>query len=349
VTNRLLIEPGVRLDWDEIVRTPLFSPRLAGTYILDKESNTKISAGIGIIYDATNLGLIHQALEGQRIDYFFDANGCPQDANGTSVNCVNLPLGTPAPTPVPVPTTFMVNRSTLDAPRYLNWSLGLEKKLPAAIFLKLEFLEKRGAHGFAYNTLNGAVDGNFFLENGRDDRYDAFTVSLRHRFRQHYEIFGAYTRSRATTNQVFDFSLDIPLLSPQLPGPYPWDTPNRFVGYGIVPFFTLPLIHKSDLVYSVEARTGLPFNATTEQGEIYPGTTPETFRLPTYYTLNLQFEKRIHLFGRYWAVRGGFDNVTNHANVSLANGVIDPAHPVPTFIDDNGRGLTGQIRYLGGR
>ena len=336
ITNRLLIEPGVRFDWDEIVRTPLFSPRLAGTYIFDDEGNTKLSAGIGIIYDNTTLGLINQPFEGQRVDYFFDPKGNPTDASGN-----------PATQPVPVPTTFSVDRNTLSAPRYLNWSVGLEKKLPAAIFLKLEFLEKRGSRGFAYNTLNGAVTGNYFLENRRDDRYDAFQVSLRHRFRDRYEIFGAYTRSRAHTNQVFDFSLDIPLLSQQLPGPYPWDTPNRFVGWGILPFFNLPIIHKTDLVYSGEVRTGLPFLATTDQGEIAPGDPPGTFRLPTYYTINLQFEKRFHLFGRYWALRGGFDNLTNHANAILANGVIDSAHPVPTYIDDVGRGFTGRIRYLG--
>ena len=336
ITNRLLIEPGVRFDWDEIVRTPLFSPRLAGTYIFDDEGNTKLSAGIGIIYDNTTLGLINQPFEGQRVDYFFDPKGNPTDASGN-----------PATQPVPVPTTFSVDRNTLSAPRYLNWSVGLEKKLPAAIFLKLEFLEKRGSRGFAYNTLNGAVTGNYFLENRRDDRYDAFQVSLRHRFRDRYEIFGAYTRSRAHTNQVFAFSLDIPLLSQQLPGPYPWDTPNRFVGWGILPFFNLPIIHKTDLVYSGEVRTGLPFLATTDQGEIAPGDPPGTFRLPTYYTINLQFEKRFHLFGRYWALRGGFDNLTNHANAILANGVIDSAHPVPTYIDDVGRGFTGRIRYLG--
>jgi hypothetical protein len=344
VTNRLLIEPGVRFDWDELVRTPLFSPRLAGTYILDNESNTKFSAGIGITYDATSLGLIHQPLEGQRADYFF---GCfppgsstctiePSDANGNQIS-----------EPTPVPTIFVVNRNSLRAPRYLNWSVGFEKKLPAAIFLKLEFLEKRGVHGFAYNTLNGAVDGNLLLGNGRDDRYDAFTVSLRRRFRQRYEIFGAYTRSRAHTNQVFDFTLDIPLLSPQLPGPYPWDVPNRFVGYGVLPFFRLPVIHEFDVVYSAEARTGLPFNATTDQGEIYPGTTPETYRLPAYYSVNLEFEKRLRLFGRSWAVRAGFNNITNHANVSLANGILDSAHPSPTFIDGNGRALDARIRYLG--
>jgi hypothetical protein len=326
VTNRFLIEPGLRLDWDEIIRTPLFSPRLAGTYIFDDEGNAKLSAGIGIIYDNTTLGLIHQPFEGQRIDYFYDASGNPS---------------------APVPTTFALNQNTLSAPRYLNWSLGLEKKLPYAIFLKLEFLEKRGTHGFAYNTLNGAVDGNFLLGNQRDDRYDAFTVSARHRFHQHYEIFGAYTRSRAHTNQVFDFSLDIPLLSPQLPGPYPWDTPNSFVGWGILPFFNLPLIHKLDLVYSAEARTGLPFLATTDQGQIAPGTTPETYRLPTYYTVDLQFEKRFHLFGRYWALRGGFNNVTNHGNAQLANGIINLTHPSPTFIDGNGRAFTGRLRYLG--
>ena len=336
VTNRLLVEPGLRLDWDQIVRTPLLSPRLAGTYILDDEGNTKLSAGIGIVYDTTNLGLLHQPFEGQRVDYFFNASDQPTDANGN-----------PTSQPVPVPTTFTVNRNTLDAPRYLNWSLGLEKKLPAAVFLKLEFLEKRGVHGFAYNTLNGVVNGNFLFENGRDDRYDAFQISLRHRFHQHYEIFGAYTRSRSHTNQVFDFSLDIPVLSQQLPGPYPWDTPNRFVGWGVVPFFKLPILHKVDMVYSAEARTGLPFLATTDQGEIVPGDPPGKFRLPTYYTVNLQFEKRFHLFGRYWALRGGLDNITNHANDILSNGVIDSAHPSPTYIDGNGRAFTGRIRYLG--
>lgn len=123
----LLIEAGFRFDWDEIVQTRLFSPRLAGTYILDGEGNAKLSAGIGIIYDNTTLGLIHQPFEGQRIDYFFDAHGCPQEPNGITV-------GGHVP-PVPVPTTFPVNRNALTAPRYLNWSLGLEKKLPAAIFL----------------------------------------------------------------------------------------------------------------------------------------------------------------------------------------------------------------------
>src|SRR5580658_2656834 len=308
ITNRLLIEPGVRLDWDELVRTPVLSPRLAGTFRLDAEGTTKLSAGIGIYYDATNLGLIHQPLEGQRIDYFFDLNGCPQQADGASVPCNQPPAQEPAP--IPIQTTFVVNRNALQMPRFVNASASLEKKLPYALFLKLEFIEKRGVHGFAYNTLNGAVDGVYLLGNARDDHYDAFTVSLRHRFSQHYEIFGAYTRSRARTNQVFDFSVDLPVLSPQLPDPYGWDTPNRFLSWGILPGPSLPIIHKFDIVYSGEARDGLPFFGTTDQGEIDPAYAPSSsLRLPTYYTLNLQFEKRLHAFSRYWALRAGFDDI----------------------------------------
>src|SRR5208282_88592 len=103
ITNRLLIEPGVRLDWDQLVRTPVLSPRLAGTFRLDAEGTTKLSAGIGIIYDATNLGLIHQPLEGQRSDYFFacfppSTTTCtmePSNANGQQIS-----------EPIPVQTTF---------------------------------------------------------------------------------------------------------------------------------------------------------------------------------------------------------------------------------------------------
>src|SRR5437868_13718151 len=63
ISNRLLIEPGLRFDWDQIVRDVLVSPRLAGTYVFDNEGNTKVSAGIGIVYDATPLFLIARPLD----------------------------------------------------------------------------------------------------------------------------------------------------------------------------------------------------------------------------------------------------------------------------------------------
>jgi TonB-dependent receptor-like protein len=333
ITNRLLIETGLRFDWDQIVRDVLVSPRLAGTYVLDNEANTKISAGIGIVYDATPLFLISRPSAGQRTDYFFNTNGEPTDVNG-SVTQV----------PTPVLTTFSVNRTTLQAPRTVNWSLALEKKLPRAIYLKAEFLRRHGAHGFVYDTAFGAPAGGFLLHNTRNDHYDAFQIGLRHSFRENYTIMGSYTRSRMRSNQVLDFNVDNPLLSPQAAGPYPWDVPNRFLSWGLLPFFKLPLLHKVDLAYSVEARSGFAFNVVNSQQQLVGA--PGSQRFPAYFSLNTHFEKRFHFLGAYWAVRGGLNNITGHGNPTSVNNNIDSPQFL-TFGNFAGRAVTTRIRFLG--
>jgi hypothetical protein len=334
ITDRLLLEPGIRFDRDAIVRHLTFSPRLAGTYVLDASGNTKISAGIGLVYDGTPIYLIARPYAGIRQDLFYSV-----DPNCISTTgCVT--------TTGPVPTTFTVNRSTLEVPRFLNWSIALEKKLPYAIYMKAEFQERRGNHGFVYDTLNNTPGGDFILDNTRNDRYDGFQISLRHNFRESYLLMGSYTRSSTRSNQVLDFSVDNPIFSPQEPGPYPWDTPNRFLSWGYLPFFNLPIIHQLEIAYSLEARTGFPFSLFNNQQELISA--PGAQRFPSYVSLNLQPEKRFHLFGYYLAVRGGFDNITGRCNPYVVNSTIDPiSHPAPTFTACQGRAFTSRIRLLG--
>ncbi len=339
VTNRLLLNPGVRLDWDEIVRHAAVAPRLAGTYVLDNSGNTKLSAGIGLVYDATPIFLVARPFAGTRQDTFYSVNP----------TCV-APFGC-VTTTGPITTSFSAHTSTLQVPRSLNWSLGFEKKLPAAIYMKAEFLEKRGTRGFVYNTLNAAAGGNYFLENTRDDRYDALQLTLRRNFSESYTIMGSYTRSRAHSNQVLDFNVDSDVFSPQQPGPYPWDTPNRFLSWGYLPFFKLPIIHQLEVAYSAEARTGFPFSLLNDQQQLISA--PGAERFPYYFSLNLQLEKRFHLFGYYLALRGGFDNITGRCNPFVVDSVIVNSanpnlnHPTPTFSACEGRAFTSRIRLLG--
>ncbi|MGO9088322.1 MAG: TonB-dependent receptor domain-containing protein [Candidatus Sulfotelmatobacter sp.] len=325
ITNRLLIEPGVRLDWDEIVRHAEIAPRLAGTYVLDNSGNTKLSAGIGLVYDATPIFLIARPYAGERTDYFFNPTGQLTSA---------------------VLTTFAVDRGTLAAPRFLNWSIGVERKLPAAVYLKAEFLEKRGSRGFVYDTLNATGGGDFQLENTRDDHYDALQVTLRHNFHESYMVMGSYTRSSAHSSQALDFNVDNPILSGQQPGPYPWEAPNRFLSWGYLPLFKLPIIHQLEVAYSMEARTGFPFAELTPQQQLYSRVGAERF--PDYFSLNLQLEKRFHFLGYYLALRGGFDNITGRCNPYVVNNIIDPpTHPAPTFSACESRAFTSRIRLLG--
>ena len=246
----------------------------------------------------------------------------------------------------PVVTTFTANTGTLKAPRFINWSLALERKLPAAIYLKAEYFQRRGARGFVYDTRNDTSSGDFFLENTRDDRYEAFQISVRRNFHESYMLMAAYTRSSARSNQALDFNVDNPVLSSQQPGPYPWDTTNRFLSWGYLPLFKLPIIHQLELAYTVEARTGFPFSLLNDQQQLI--STPGAERFPDYLALNIQLEKRFHLFGYHLALRGGFDNITGRCDPFVVNNVIDPvSHPAPTFTACQGRAFTSRIRLLG--
>jgi hypothetical protein len=314
--SRVLIEPGIRFDWDEIVRRPLFSPRLAGTYVLSNSGNTKLSAGIGVMYEATNLSLIALPLQGTSSDTFYSASG----------------------TPTSFLTTFSVDRSRLLAPRFVNWSAALEQKLPAQVFLKTEFIRRTGIHDFAYGTYN-AGPSNFLLQNTREDRYYAFRVELRRIFRKRYTLTGSYTRSSSTANQVLDYSLDNLIFGPQVTGPYAWDVPNRIVSWG-----WFPLIKGFDTGYALDMHSGFPFPAVNDQQQIVQP--PGAYRFPMYFTLNLHLEKRFHAFGFYWALRGGFDNITNRQNAYTVNNNINSPQFL-SFSNFDRRAFTARIRFLG--
>jgi len=316
--QRLLVEYGLRYDWDEIVRRSLLSPRLATTYGLNKQGTTKLSAGVGLFYDATPLFLIARPLAGERVDSFFDNSG----------SLTNM-----------VTSAFSLVPGTLEAPRFLNLSLGLEHNLPKSIYLKVELVEKRGTNGFAYNTTG--APGNFVLENTRQDHYDAVQVQVRRTFRKGHMVMASYMRSRTRSNQVLDFNVDNPLLSLQAAGPYPWDAPNRFLSWGFLPF-----LKGFDLAYSMEVRDGFPFNAVTDQQQLPPLETPDDRRFPTYFTLNLHLEKRFHLFHALWAIRGGFDNITGRLNPLFVNNDINSPQFL-TFSGAPGRAFTTRIRFLG--
>lgn len=317
LSPRLLLEYGLRLDWDEIVRRPLVSPRVAGTYVLDNSGNTKLSAGVGITYQSTNLALVAAPDTGARSDTFYDITGHPSSFI----------------------TTFSVDRSHLLAPRYLNWSVALERKLPAQIFLKTEFMQRTGVHGFVYDAPPLTAVTNYGLQNTRDDTYRALKVDVRRTFKKQYVITASYTRSTTRSNQVLDYSLDSLIHTPQVPGPYPWDVPNRFISWG-----WLPLVHGFDAGYSLETHTGFPFGAINDQQQLVRR--PGTYRFPTYFTLNFHLEKRFHALGFYWALRGGFDNITNRQNAYTVNNNIDSPQFL-TFSNFDRRAFTARIRFLG--
>jgi hypothetical protein len=216
----ILIEPGLRFDWDEIVRRPLVSPRLAGTWLpRGPDSGTKLSAGIGLYFEHTQLEYLTRALAGIRYDTYFAADGV-------------------TPLSPPQKTTFSANYGSLHEARALNWSVALEQKLPGSIYLRANLLRKTVSDEFAYVNQSGAAafSGNYALTNSREDHDNLAEIDARRTFAGGYTLFAGYTHSSAHTNAAIDYVPTVSVLGPQQSGPLGWDTPNRLLSWGWVPF-----------------------------------------------------------------------------------------------------------------
>ena len=326
-SQRLILEYGVRFDADEIVRHVLTSPRIAGTYMLTNDGETKLSAGYGIFYDATNLALVSLPLSGTRLDSYYGANGV---------------LLRP-----PVLTKFFLNQNTLHEPRFTNWSLSLERRLPGDVYATVEYLQRRGTDGFIYlpqPSAAGLTGGSFLMTSIRQDHSRSLSLIVRHTFRKTYPLMASYTHSRSVTNAVLSYSLDGLNYGLEGPGPYPWDTPNRFLAWGMAPLPSLPLIHELDFAYSLDWHSGYPFSRVNQQQQFLQPL--NNLRFPRFFSFSPYLEKRFTLRNYNFALRGGFDNVTSSPNPTAVNNNINSPNFL-TFSNVDRRTFVARIRFLG--
>ena len=79
----LLIEAGLRLDWNEVVRDIVFSPRVSAAWSPKWAKGAKLSAGYGIFHDAMSLGTISRGHESS-VAQMIAAFGVPSPTPGRS-------------------------------------------------------------------------------------------------------------------------------------------------------------------------------------------------------------------------------------------------------------------------
>jgi hypothetical protein len=322
----VLIEPGLRLDFDEIISKPVLSPRLAVVYSPPRwASATKISAGVGVYYEHTQLEYLARALAGIRYDTYFAADGV-------------------TPVTSPLETSFTYDDETLKEAHALNWSVGIEQKLPGAIYAKANYIQKEVEHEFTYVNQGPAVlYGTYALTNQREDDDSLAEVEARRTFGGNYTLFGAYTHSLAHTNASIDYVPAISYLGVQQSAPLSWDTPNRVLSWGWLPFY-VPWFRKNwDFVYTFDRRTGFPFTAVDANREVVGRANVQRF--PAYESFSPGLEWRFHFRGMYLGLRGILENALNAGNYSVVNNVVDSPE-YGTFSDPAGRAFTARIRLI---
>ena len=335
IKPNLVVQAGIRQDWDELVRSISFSPRMAFSYAPLGWKNTKLSGGYAIIYDADVPQLFSRPQDQYSLTTLYHPDGSV--LNGPSV------------------TAFTVGHN-LSMSRYQNLSFGLEQLLPARILLGVNLLTRRGHNGLSFvNILNPNAPppsefvsiyhstqfaGIYQLANVRHDQYDSAEIRVHQPFGKGYEWFASYTRSRAASNEVVDITVSQPTAITDNIGRLPWDSPNRFLTWGYLP---TPFQNWA-VAYLFEDRTGFPFSAVDQIGQVVGS--PNSLRFPNYLNLNLHIEWTTHLFGYRFALRGGLNNITNHANWTVVNNTIGSPQFL-NFYGSDGRHFVARIRFLG--
>jgi hypothetical protein len=330
----LVLEAGLRTEWDQVVRRVLWSPRVAAAWAPEALGGTKLAAGYGIFHDALSLGLLTRHQDQVSYSTFFERNGAPRRD--------------------PLKTAFFLDERELRVPRYRSLSFSAERKLPFEFYGRAGYTQRTGDRSFTFVNPADSPEapGYFFLRNCRNDSYRAFELALRRTFGR-FEWSAGYTRSSARTDAVVDYSLENPIFGPQAPGPFPWDAPHRFLmwGWAPVPKNVLPrwlagIVRETDAVYLVERRSGFPFSAVNEEG--FLAGPPNSLRLPSYLSVNLHFERKFRALHYLWAWRFGFNNITNNGNPNTVNNNIDS----PAFLAygrGQSRAFTVRLRLVGRR
>ena len=325
--SNLIVETGLRFDWDEIIRRPNFAPRLALAWSpAQLHSSTKVSAGIGLYYEHTQLEYLERALAGIRYDTYFGTDGV-------------------TPTTSPLLTTFTVNDSSLREARAVNWSVGVEQKLPGTTYLTANIIRKRVWDEFAYvnQAGSGALPGTYTLTNTRDDHDTLEEIDGRHTFAHGYTLFGAYTHSSAHTNSAIDYVPTVSMLGPQQSGPLPWDSPNRILSWGWLPF-DVPWFRKRwDFVYTLDRHTGFPY--TSVDANYLVAGAAGSRRFPNNTDFSPGLEWRFHFRGSYFGLRGVIENITDSGDYFVVNNNVDSPQ-YGTFTEPLGRALTARLRLI---
>ena len=224
----------------------------------------------------------------------------------------------------------------------------MEQRLPGSVYVKANVIRKLVSDGFTYVNQSGpaALSGNYELTNSRQDHDNVAEVEARRTFGGGYALFAAYTHSSARTNAAIDYVPTLSMLGPQQSGPLEWDTPNRVISWGWLPFLAPGFKENWDFVYTFDWRTGFPFTSIDDNYQVVGAAGSNRF--PDYLSFSPGLEWRFHFRGSYFGLRGVIENATNSGDYPVVNNVVDSPQ-YGTFSEPQGRAFTARLRLIGSK
>lgn len=332
----VLAQVGVRADWDRLFQAALVQPRAALNYMPFANDRAKFSVGWGMYDIPLNLSVIGQTFDQAQVDtLYFYGSQCepPQTActSGAAMSRFVLPAG---------------GLASLKQPYFGIWSAGYQQRVGGNTLVSLELLARDEHHGLVFETISPQVPSpsftgsDYVLRSSRRDKYRGATLAARHTFKNTAELFGSYTWSRSSTDQVLDPFLGSLYFTAQQAGPLFWDAPNRFLTWSSVPTGIWGILF-SDLF---EYRAGYTYSAINQQQFIVG--VPNAYRFRSYASLTIGLEKKFTFRDRVFAARLSMVNLLDRQNPDVVVNNVD-APNFGTFLGGQGRAFSGRLRFVG--
>lgn len=327
--QHVVAQVGVRADWDRLFQAALVQPRVALNWMPFKDNRGKFSIGWGMYNIPLNLSVIGQTYDQQEVDtlYNYSASCSP---SCTATSRFVQPSG---------------GLTQLQQPYFDIVSVGWQQRIWENTLVSIELLARDQHHGLVFETLSpGQIGSDFLLQSSRRDKYRGATISVRHTFANTAEVFGSYTRSRASSDQLLDPTLGAMYFAAQQSGPLSWDAPNRLLSWGSFPTPIWGIL----FTYLFDYHTGYPYSVINQQ-QFLVGEA-NALRFPAYASLTIGLEKKFGFSHRVFAVRVAAINILGRQNPDVVVNNIDAIGIKPafgTFSGGQGRAFTARLRFVG--
>lgn len=275
MNDRLLLEPGVRLDRDGVLKQTSVSPRFGYVIGILPPDVGVVRGGVGLFYERTPLNVA---------------------AFESFERATVIRFGADGQTPASPPITFVPYRGPIETPRALVWNVEYDHRFGENLFLKLNHLRRYGSHEFIVEPVRIGAEAELRLTSGGQSRYRETEVTVRVGKSDERQLSVSYVRSHSEGDlNAFDTyfgNYRQPIIRPNQYSINPVDVPNRLMIRGVMPW------RKAWTVSTlIEVRNGFPYSVVNQDQE-FVGIRNAGGRMPPFYTLDISLIRAAKFLGR---------------------------------------------------
>jgi hypothetical protein len=303
LSERLLFEPGFRLERDGVTDRVNPSPRLGVVVGVLGNDRGVVRGGLGRFYERTPLNVAaFRSFEPAAVTRFA--------ADGI--------------TPAGAPLTFTHVAGRLDTPRSVIWNIEYDHRVTKRLFLKVNHMERRGASLAMLQPVERETGAELRLESRGRSRYAETELALRYGADDLQQLSVSYVRSRATGHlnayDAYFGSFRNPIVRADEDALSPTDVPHRVIVRG-----TVTVREKWTLSTLLEMRSGFPYSIVDEAQQ-FVGPRNGGGRFPPLHTVDASILRAITVLG--YPVRvgvRGYHLLNTFAPRDVQNNVDSPA------------------------